>query len=119
MVDAWTQWLLAPIHEAVFSVLRRLPQDGTFDQLAPVERLITRMQAIKPLKHTWVYSIDLSAATDRLPIRIQMDLMSLIFRSVANRFFRSNASRLSELWRELLVGRAYSLYVPTTQWEMT
>lgn len=40
MVDCWTQWLLAPIHRFVFDLISAFPSDGTFDQLAPVERLI-------------------------------------------------------------------------------
>jgi hypothetical protein len=40
MVDPWTQWLLAPLHKRVFSILRRIPQDGTFNQVKPVERLL-------------------------------------------------------------------------------
>jgi len=39
MVDAWTNWLLKPLHHMLFDHLRRIPQDGTFDQLAPVRRL--------------------------------------------------------------------------------
>lgn len=40
MVECWTQWLLGPLHEYMFSKLSSLPTDGTFDQLAPVNRLI-------------------------------------------------------------------------------
>jgi len=40
MVDPWTQWLLRPLHMKVFSILRKLPQDGTFNQESPVRRLL-------------------------------------------------------------------------------
>jgi hypothetical protein len=39
MVDAFTQWVMKPIHDAIFQILRELPTDGTFDQTRPVERL--------------------------------------------------------------------------------
>jgi hypothetical protein len=34
MVDVWTQSLLKPLHLALFSFLKELPNDGTFDQTA-------------------------------------------------------------------------------------
>lgn len=40
MVECWTQWLLSPIHDYIFNLLRSFPGDGTFDQLRPVDRLI-------------------------------------------------------------------------------
>jgi len=39
MVDAFTQWVMKPIHDCIFSILRQIPMDGTFDQTRPVERL--------------------------------------------------------------------------------
>lgn len=36
MVDAWTQWSLSPLHDGIFSALRKLPMDGTFNQMAPL-----------------------------------------------------------------------------------
>lgn len=32
-VDPFTQWLLRPLHDALFEVLDVIPQDGTTDQL--------------------------------------------------------------------------------------
>jgi hypothetical protein len=52
----------------IFNVLRRIPQDGTFDQLRPIQSLINKG---KPL-----YSYDLTAATDRLPILLQKHLLT-------------------------------------------
>lgn len=68
IVDCWTQWMLHPLHQAIFALLRRIPQDGTFDQLAPVRLLGLR-------RDTFVASYDLSAATDRLPLIIQKMLL--------------------------------------------
>jgi len=63
---------LAPLHKNLFNILKQIPSDGTFDQLKPVKRLID-----KGLKE--LYSYDLSAATDRLPIDLQVDLLSALF----------------------------------------
>lgn len=52
--------------------------DGTFDQLGPLKRLQKRLLEGE-LKTPAIYSYDLSAATDRLPIRVQRDVLSLIF----------------------------------------
>nr|QDH88298.1 MAG: RNA-dependent RNA polymerase [Mitovirus sp.] len=90
MVDIFTQWVLHPLHEALFSLLRKIPTDGTFDQLKPIHRLLRR----KPQGP--FYSYDLSAATDRLPLQVQKALLSPILTSWG-----------AELWGTLLVGRPY------------
>jgi len=70
MVDIWTQWLLYPLHRFIFDkVLRLIPQDGTFDQAKPVKALLERASKAGRT-HFWSY--DLSAATDRLPITLQV-----------------------------------------------
>jgi hypothetical protein len=70
MVDPFTQWLLKPLHKKLFSFLRRIPMDGTFNQLAPLLRIPTGV----PL-----YSLDLSAATDRLPLSLQQAIIGHLF----------------------------------------
>jgi len=69
MVDPFTQWLFAPIHKFLFSILRQLPMDGTFNQLRPIEKLLEK-------KGIPLYSLDLSAATDRLPVDLQVLLLN-------------------------------------------
>lgn len=93
IVDYWSQIALKPLHDWLFSVLREIPQDGTFDQLAPVKRLLSKVK----LDQT-IYSYDLSAATDRLPVLIQAQMLSLIF-----------GKRFASAWRGLLVDRTYGL----------
>lgn len=39
MVDWVTQVVMAPLHKALFSLLKKIPSDGTFDQHAPVDLL--------------------------------------------------------------------------------
>lgn len=68
IVDCWTQWILYPLHAAIFSLLGRIPQDGTFDQLRPIARM-KRKGFLH--KKSFLASYDLSAATDRLPLQVQ------------------------------------------------
>lgn len=92
MVDPWTQWLLYPIHDRIFELLSRIEEDGTRDQLAPVNRLLEKSGASGlPL-----YSFDLSAATDRLPLSLQKVLLSPLLTAWG-----------AETWGKLLVGRPY------------
>jgi len=91
IVDSWTQWMLHPLHTAIFSLLRKIPQDGTFDQYAPV-------RALKLTGKTWVASYDLSAATDRLPLQVQKIVLGPVL-----------GLHLAEAWGNLLTKRAYWL----------
>nr|QIR30239.1 RNA-dependent RNA polymerase [Plasmopara viticola lesion associated mitovirus 16] len=95
MVDPITQWLFAPIHKYLFSILRTIPTDGTFNQLRPVHRLL-RKTGIRSY-----FSLDLSAATDRLPLSIQMNLL--------NDLIPTDKSNFGSLWGKILVDRDYRL----------
>jgi len=90
MVDPWTQWALRPLHKWLFTILRSHPMDGTFNQLAPLSRV--------PFGDVPIYSYDLTAATDRLPIAIQKNLLSVVF-----------GRKFSEAWATLLVDRDYQI----------
>jgi len=70
IVDYWTQIVLRPLHLWLFSILKRIPQDGTFDQLAPVRALLKRCP------NEVCYSFDLKAATDRVPWEVQVALLN-------------------------------------------
>jgi hypothetical protein len=91
LADCWTQWALYPLHKWLFSILKEIPQDGTFDQLKPVERLLKRVNS-----RQIIYSYDLSSATDRIPIKIQQILLACIF-----------GEKFARTWAALLVGRPY------------
>lgn len=93
MVDSWTQWCLKPLHDELFRILDTLPMDGTHDQLKPLGR------------HTeWgsLDSLDLSAATDRLPAILQRELLA----SLIDPLFAHH-------WYKLLVDREYLLRCKT------
>lgn len=92
MVDAVTQWFLYPLHKRLFEWLKGIPTDATFDQRGAVETASSKIHA-----NTKVYSFDLSAATDRLPVSLQEAILEAWCPS------------LGTAWRQLLVGRPYGL----------
>jgi hypothetical protein len=97
MIDPWSQWALYPFHKGIFRVLSRYPEiDGTFDQLKPLKRAYSHSHN----KNYGLYSMDLSAATDRLPISIQTPLISAVFGFDA---------REGRAWHDTLVNRAYDV----------
>jgi hypothetical protein len=65
LLDVVSQSVLSPLHDLMFSVLRRIPNDGTFDQEASILRSMDKAQ-----KASCAYSFDLTAATDRLPVSL-------------------------------------------------
>jgi hypothetical protein len=99
MVDPWTQWLLDPLHRAIFKLLQAIPQDGTHDQLKPIGTLITwaKAQREKSRRAPPLFSFDLSAATDRIPLTLQKVLLSPFLTAWG-----------AETWGQLMVGRRYA-----------
>jgi hypothetical protein len=97
MVDPWTQWILAPIHKGIFHILERIPTDGTFDQLKPLKKGLKpiALNVQKPM-----FSMDLSSATDRLPIKLQRALVEDLFDLTLCE---------SAAWVDVLVKRPYAL----------
>jgi hypothetical protein len=75
ITDFWTQLVFKPLHLAIFSILKLIEQDGTFDQFKPVEQwILPRVRLGFP-----AFSFDLSAATDRLPLAMQQQILTLLF----------------------------------------
>lgn len=62
LLDSVTQSTMRPLHDLLFAVLRRIPNDGTFNQEASIKRSMEKAVAANK-----AYSFDLTAATDRLP----------------------------------------------------
>lgn len=90
IVDPFTNWLLKPLHDWLFAILACIEQDGTFDQEKPIQKLLDSH------KKSFIGSCDMSAATDRLPVVLQMLLLSHIF-----------GPKLAKAWMHLLVRRPY------------
>lgn len=96
MVDSLTQWFLYPLHRFIFDkILRVIPQDGTFDQLRPVRKLLDAMAKRNLFE---CFSYDLSAATDRLPVVMQEFLLSAF-----------TSREFAHHWRCLLANRYYKV----------
>jgi len=89
IVDPFTNWLLKPLHDWIFGILRLIPQDGTFDQDAPLKTFHTNNKG-------FTGSCDMSAATDRLPVKLQALILSHIF-----------GPKTANAWKSLLVDRPY------------
>lgn len=116
MVDPFTQWILRPLHEAIFSLLKCIKQDGTYDQVKPLTVLLGRQSTLRkenrtpgdrpmgwyrlgpklPAKTYSLFSFDLTAATDRLPLAIQVALLTPVL-----------GPKLAQAWGTILVGREY------------
>jgi len=68
ILDYWSQAALRPVHLFLFEVLRTIRQDMTFSQGSFVDRV----KEWGP--NVTLYSVDLTAATDRFPV----DVISLV-----------------------------------------
>ncbi|AHX84135.1 RNA-dependent RNA polymerase [Sclerotinia sclerotiorum mitovirus 7] len=64
ILDYWTQSALTPLHDRLYSILRSIPQDCTFDQQKGVEMM-------SQYDKSQMFSLDLTAATDRFPMLFQ------------------------------------------------
>lgn len=70
----WIQLCLKPLHDSIFRALKGISHiDGTFDQGAPLLRLY------KERDTRYKFScFDLSSATDRLPLTLQVDILNAL-----------------------------------------
>jgi hypothetical protein len=80
----WIQNTLKPLHQVMFKVLRSIAMDGTYDQISQSSRVA------KATTEGPVWSYDLTAATDRLPLIIQSDVMEFLDKEIGT------------LWSEIL-----------------
>lgn len=92
LMDSITQSVMRPLHDLMFSILRRIPNDGTFDQDASIAR-----SQEKAVRAGCAYSYDLTAATDRLPVI----LTAFIFTTIVG------IKGFGSLWRNIMVRRPF------------
>jgi len=71
--DYFTQTVLSPFHDTLASLLRNIPMDATFDQDSGFERV-----KLLSSESTELHSLDLSAATDRLPVAAQARMIGTL-----------------------------------------
>nr|UAN07874.1 putative RNA-dependent RNA polymerase [Rhizoctonia solani mitovirus 40] len=93
LMDSITQSAMRPLHDYMFAILRKIPNDGTFDQEASIRR-----SQDKAIKAGCAFSYDLTAATDRLPVILTAFIFSTI---VGIKMFGS-------LWRNIMVKRPFA-----------
>jgi len=97
MVTWWVQCLLYPLHSELFKRLALIPQDGTHDQRKPLVLLANEVKRmLEATGQAHVYSFDLKAATDRIPIDLQVRLLSDLL-----------GGPLARSWKTILVGIPY------------
>lgn len=91
MVDSITQFLLSPLHSALERVLKRFPQDATFDQEGKTAEYASRGY----LRH---WSFDLKSATDLIP--------QVLYLAVLRPFLGKDGA---DAWLNLMVKRDFAL----------
>jgi len=101
MVDVWTQSLLKPLHDTLFHMFKSLPNDSTHNQDAGFLRAKD-----KAIKHGHAFCYDLSAATDRLPIQLQIAVLNSLFGSKGPKE-DTTATSFGQAWADLLCDRDY------------
>lgn len=72
MTNWWIQCCFKPLHDGIFNTLRGISTDATFDQKGRLLEFVSRTKGQK------YFCYDLSAATDRLPIRLQTDILNIL-----------------------------------------
>lgn len=83
MTNYFYQLVLKRVHDMVFDILRTIPQDGTFNQHLPIKNLVKTGSGK-------FYCFDLSSATDRLPIDLQVQVLNNL------------VPKLGDIWASLL-----------------
>jgi hypothetical protein len=89
VLDYFSQASLRPIHSWLFRILKRIPQDFTFNQ-----------GGFKKYINNWedLYSCDLTAATDRFPIKIISQVLLGVF-----------PQEFVSAWEEIMVGYPFDI----------
>lgn len=93
LADSVTQSVLAPLHTALFDILKKIPNDGTFNQDESVKRS-TR----KSMEAGYAFSFDLSAATDRLPSQLTAAVIENLV----------GIRGIGDAWRKVMCDRTFN-----------
>jgi len=78
ITDFWTQILFRPLHDSIYSKLSNIYQDGTNNQVRPIKLMLEELSIQNFGKFKRVQSLDLTAATDRLPVDVQSQILDLL-----------------------------------------
>lgn len=71
MANAWIQSAFSGLHDQIFSILKRIPSDATFNQKGVTRAFINSFEG----KEVSFFCYDLTSATDRLPLKLQEDIL--------------------------------------------
>jgi len=69
----WIQSAFHGLHDSLFEALKCIPYDGTFDQISALDKVVAKKASNHKLS-----GFDLSPATDRLPINLQVDILNAL-----------------------------------------
>jgi hypothetical protein len=100
IVDWVTQSAMLGLHAATQSLLKLVENDGTFSHNESFMRAVKLVLATK-----FGASIDLSAATDRFPVKFQQRVLYEVL--VAIGIEPDRAESMSTLWRKILTDRPF------------
>jgi hypothetical protein len=89
ILDGFTQSALKPLHDWIFSILKTIPSDATFDQEGQTSRFAVEHRSKD------IFSFDLSAATDLIPFELTRLIME------------EPLGRITPQWASLLVDRDF------------
>lgn len=74
ILDYWSQAALIPLHKYLYTLLKKIPQDCTYNQASFIDKVSNWPVGV------W-YSVDLSKATDRFPIDVLVQVLEGRFSS--------------------------------------
>jgi len=87
--DYWSQTVLKPLHDSLIGFISRIPGDCTYNQQGSSEFL--------PSSGPY-YSMDLHAATDRYPVKLQVAVLERLVGS----------KEYADAWERVMVGEPFS-----------
>lgn len=103
MVDYFSQCALSPLHNKIASILKKIPQDCTFNQ----EKGISDLKNWT-LQSSENNSLDLSKATDRFPLILQKEVLKKL----------TGDSTFAELWSKLMSDRSFYYKTKSYKWRV-
>jgi hypothetical protein len=97
------QGVLKPLHDILIAYLRSLRTDCTYHQ----EKIFAWHKSIIDAGKTDIYSLDLTAATDRLPLGLQACIIQLVLSG----FSTTSSKVLAETWEILIKSISFSIRI--------
>jgi len=92
-LDYWTQMAMTPLHKTINSFLKGLSTDGTFDQ----DSAVATVKSWTLSNESVLNCFDLTAATDRLPVTLQREILSILLGS----------GSMATAWSKVLSDRSF------------